>query len=111
MLLGSCGDRYPVDIAEELFGTRRKNCDMSQDTKARVADVVEDTKTRFTEAVKAEAERHAETTRHELGEIVIETTEEYFPEAVQRRRRRDIASGVALGMVLGFLLRYVIGER
>lgn len=84
---------------------------MSPDTKGRVADVVEETRDRFTEAVKTEAERRAETTRQEFGEVVIELTDEYFPEAVQRRRRRDIVSGFALGFVAGIFFRYVVRKK
>lgn len=68
-------------------------------------------KNEFVESVRAEAELRADRTRRELGEIVAEKMGEYFPEATRRRRRRDIASGVVLGVIVGFLVRYVIEER
>lgn len=73
--------------------------------------MIEVTKERFAEAVREEAERRTDAARRELGEVVIDVTDEYFPEAVRRRRRRDIASGFALGAIVGFLVRYAVGER
>lgn len=62
---------------------------------------------RFTESIREGAERQADTARRELGEIVIDATGEYFPEAVRKRRRKDVASGLAVGLIVGFLARYV----
>lgn len=65
---------------------------------------------RFTETIREGAERQADTARRELGEIVIDATGEYFPEAVKKRRRRDVASGLAVGLVVGYLVRYALAE-
>lgn len=65
----------------------------------------------LTETVRERAEERADTARQELGEVVIDATGRYFPEAVKQRRRRDVASGFVVGAMVGFLLRYAIGER
>ncbi len=65
---------------------------------------------RFAETIREGAGRQADSARRELGEIVIDATDEYFPEAVRRRRRRDVASGFVVGVMVGFLARYVISE-
>lgn len=71
----------------------------------------ESRKERFTETIREGAGRQADSARRELGEIVIDATDEYFPEAVRQRRRRDIASGFVVGLMIGFLVRYAFGER
>lgn len=69
--------------------------------------MLQSTRDEFTETVRAEADRQADLARQELGEIVIDATGKYFPEAVKQRRRRDVASGFVLGALVGFLIRYV----
>lgn len=76
-----------------------------------LTDRASDTTEQFTEAVKRKAELQADSARQEVGEAVFDATDKYFPQAVRRRRRRDVASGVVLGLLVGFLIRYVIGER
>lgn len=73
--------------------------------------MVKNKKEQFAETVKEKAERQADTARQEVGEVVIDATGKYFPKAVRRRRRRDIASGFALGAIVGFLVRFALGER
>ena len=64
----------------------------------------------FRETIREGAAQQADTARRELGEIVIDATGEYFPEAVRKRRRRDVASGMVLGLLVGYLVRYAFGE-
>lgn len=74
-------------------------------------DAAEKIKSEFVESTKKEAGERADRTRQEFGDVVVEKVGEYFPEAVQKRRRRNIASGFVLGVLVGFLVRYVVGER
>lgn len=73
--------------------------------------MVEVKKDQLRETLKHEAERQADTARQEVGEIVVDATGRYFPEAVRVRRRRDIASGFLVGVIVGFVARYLVGER
>lgn len=77
----------------------------------RFTGMIKQTNEDFVETIRERAEEEADATRHEVGGIVIDATGEYFPEAVKRRRRRDIASGFVLGALVGFLVRHVVGER
>lgn len=72
--------------------------------------MVQINKDQFTETVRAEADRQADLARQELGEIVIDATGKYFPEAIKQRRRRDIASGFVVGALVGFLIRYLVSD-
>lgn len=69
------------------------------------------TKEKFKETVRTRAEEQADTAREELGEVVVEATSRYFPEAVMRRRRRDVAGGFVAGAAVGFLIRHFASER
>lgn len=55
------------------------------------------------------AERGAESAKHELGRMVVDAVEEYFPEETKDRRRRvarrAFFAGMALGLFLGAALR------
>ena len=73
--------------------------------------MMDDTRDRFADTIREGAEKQAVTARRELGDIVIDVTDEYFPEAVRKRRRRDVASGAIAGVIVGYLVRYVVGER
>lgn len=57
------------------------------------------------ERARAGAERQAESARHELGRMVVDAVEEYFPEETKDRRRRiarrAFFAGIAVGFVLG----------
>lgn len=66
---------------------------------------------KLTENIKSKAEHQAEITRREIGDIVIDATDEYFPKAVRQRRRRDYAAGVVLGTALGFAIGYGLTRR
>lgn len=68
----------------------------------------EEVRRRLRELVKEEAEKQAESAKHEVGELVIDATGEYFPEKVQARRRRDIARGFAIGFGAGVACSYVM---
>lgn len=76
-----------------------------------IRGTAESRRERFTETIREGAGRQADSARRELGEIVIDATDEYFPEAVRKRRRRDVASGFVVGLMVGFLVRYAFGER
>ena len=78
---------------------------------AKIRGTAESRRERFTETARERAGRQADSARRELGEIVIDATDEYFPEAVRQRRRRDVASGFVVGLMVGFLVRYAFGER
>ena len=78
---------------------------------ADIRGTAESKRERFTETIREGAGRQADSARKELGEIVIDATDEYFPEAVRQRRRRDVASGFVVGLMVGFLVRYAFGER
>lgn len=72
--------------------------------------MADNTAERLTQTIREEAEQQAGTARRELGELVVDATGEYFPEAVRQRRRKDVASGFVVGVMVGFLVRYVLGE-
>lgn len=55
-----------------------------------------------------EFEHQAEGARRELGERLVDLTEEYFPEATRRRRRRAAAAAFAAGVGAGFLARHAL---
>lgn len=74
-------------------------------------DTAETMKNELIELARKEAEVRADKTRREVGDIVVDKMGEYFPEAVNKRRRRHIASGFVVGVLVGFLARYAIGER
>ena len=61
--------------------------------------------------VKDQAERQADTARKELGEVAVDVTDRYFPEAASHRRRRHVAAGAAIGGAIGFLVGYLLGRR
>lgn len=71
----------------------------------------EDTKSRLAETTKEAAERRTATAKRELGRTVLEATDEYFPEEVQKRRRRDLARGFLVGAAVGVLLRDALRWR
>lgn len=66
-----------------------------------------DVREQLRQAVMDEAERSAETTRQELGDLVYEATGRYFPKAVKRRRRRNMAMGFLIGLGVGVLVRSI----
>ncbi|MDG5775346.1 hypothetical protein VB773_10715 [Haloarculaceae archaeon H-GB2-1] len=72
--------------------------------------MMEDVSQQLRETMRAEAGRRADTARKELGERVMDATGDYFPEAVRRRRRRDVAGGLVMGVAIGFLARHVLGR-
>lgn len=82
---------------------------------------MENVKEELTETVREEAQRRAENGRRqlenradegrkELGSHLVSLTEEYFPEAVRRRRRRDVAGGFFAGVVVGFVVRHILRD-
>lgn len=72
--------------------------------------MVDSRTTRFTETVRSEAAEQADTARQELGEVVLDVTDDIFPEAAMKRRRRDFVGGFVLGVATGFLVRHALGE-
>jgi len=83
---------------------------MEEVTKDQFTGMVEERRENLIETIRRKAEQEADTKRQEVGEIVIDATDDYFPEAVKRRRRRDVASGFVLGVLVGFAVRYVVGR-
>ena len=81
---------------------------MAENRMERFAESVREGAERQAERVREGAGVQADTARRELGEIVLDATDEYFPEAVRKRRRRDVASGFVVGVMVGFLVRYVV---
>lgn len=76
---------------------------MDQET----ADQVEQVKEQVRERARTEAKRTADNARVELGKLLLDATEEYFPEQVQARRRQDMAQGFVAGLVVGLLVGIV----
>lgn len=72
--------------------------------------MLERTRDRLREMAKEEAEKQAETAKHEVGEIVIDATDQYFPDEVKARRRRDIARGFLVGVGTGVALHYALSR-
>lgn len=72
--------------------------------------MAEDITRALRERARREAERQAVTAKHELGDVVLEVTDQYFPEAVRTRRRRDMARGFAVGVGVGVLIQYLLGQ-
>lgn len=68
-----------------------------------------DSPRRLREMAKERAEKQAESAKHEVGEIVLDATGEYFAEEMKARRRRVMArgfvAGVGFGVVLGYAMR------
>lgn len=83
---------------------------MAENRAERFTETIREGAERQADRVREGAEQQADTARRELGDIVIDATDEYFPEAVRERRRRDVASGFLVGVMVGFLVRYVLGE-
>ena len=52
-------------------------------------------------AARDAAGRRAGEARADVGKVVLDVTDEYFPEAAAERRRRDVAVGFAAGAVAG----------
>lgn len=65
---------------------------------------------RLKELAKEEAGKQAESAKHEMGEIIIDATGEYFPREMKARRRRDMARGFAAGFGIGIALHYAISR-
>jgi F0F1-type ATP synthase membrane subunit b/b' len=93
---------------------------MTEDTKGRFVDVVRTEFERGTDTARRNLERNAQEAREELdrrtdeardefGDRVVDMTEEYFPEAVAKRRRKTaaiaFAAGLGVGAVTSLLLR------
>lgn len=83
--------------------------------------MLKNAKQEFVDAVRTEAEkrategrqeleRRADEGRRELGTVMVDLTEEYFPEAVRRRRRRDVAGGFLAGAVAGYVIRHLLRD-
>jgi ElaB/YqjD/DUF883 family membrane-anchored ribosome-binding protein len=83
---------------------------MAETTAERFAETIREGAERQADRVREGAEHQADTARRELGEIVLDASDEYFPEAVRQRRRRDVASGLVLGLLVGYLVRYAFAE-
>lgn len=83
---------------------------MLKKAEPRFTETAKEEKTRLKEAAKKEAERKKATAKHELGRAVLDVTDEYFPEEVRDRRRRDMARGFLAGAAIGLLLRSLIRE-
>lgn len=60
------------------------------------------------EVARGEVEKQADEKREELGYRVFDLAEAYFPEAATDRRRRYLATGAAIGVGAGFVLRHVL---
>lgn len=67
-------------------------------------------RSRFSELAKEGAEKQAEAAKREVGEIIIDATDQYFPEEVKARRRRDMARGFAVGFGTGVALHYAMSR-
>ncbi|MHC3438499.1 hypothetical protein ACYJ1Y_10450 [Natrialbaceae archaeon A-gly3] len=67
--------------------------------------MMEDTRSKFAETAREQAERQTESAKQELGRTVLDAADEYFPEEVRRRRRRDMARGFLVGLAVGVILR------
>ena len=74
-------------------------------------DTAGELKDRYVERLREEVDDRRSKTKAELGEIAVEVVEEYFPETVMKRRRRDLASGFLLGAIAGFLVRHALSRR
>lgn len=93
---------------------------MTEDTNGRFVDVVRTEFERGTDSARRNLERNAQDAREEIdrradeardefGERVVDMTEEYFPEAVAKRRRETaaiaFAAGFGVGAVTALLVR------
>lgn len=72
--------------------------------------MMRDARRQFRELAKEQAGKQAESAKHEVGEIVIDATGEYFPEEMKARRRRDMARGFAFGLGVGVALHYAMSS-
>lgn len=68
--------------------------------------MMEDTTTRMKATAETEAKRRAEAAKRELGDLILDATEDYFPAHVKQRRRRTLAKGFLLGIATALLAIY-----
>lgn len=62
------------------------------------------------ERARREADRQRAAVRDEIGDVAVTLTEEYFPEKTRQRRRQGTATAFVAGLVVGVLLRHVLGR-
>lgn len=62
------------------------------------------------EEVRRELDRRTDGARDQLGERIVDLSEEYFPEAVARRRRRQMAVAFTAGVGAGVAARHFLGR-
>ncbi|MFB6183384.1 MAG: hypothetical protein ABEI96_02410 [Haloarculaceae archaeon] len=83
---------------------------MMEDVKRELTETVRQEAQRRARKGRAELEHRADEGRQELGQHLLGLTEEYFPEAVRQRRRRDVAGGFVAGAAVGFAVRHLLRD-
>lgn len=69
--------------------------------------MLEPAKEQAKERAQVTAQQTAEDARTELGRLAFEVLEAYFPEEAKSRRRENSLAMLAVGVLIGFLLRHV----
>lgn len=72
--------------------------------------MLESSRSEASERAKVAAQRRADDAREEFGRMAFDALEEYFPEQAKERRREDGMRLFLVGLVVGFLLRSVLGR-
>jgi len=73
--------------------------------------MLETTTEKTKERARGMAEEKADDVWAELGRLVFEILEEYFPEEAKARRQQNQMQILFVGIVIGFLLRHSISRR
>lgn len=84
---------------------------MLETQRSRANDQLETTTSRAKERARRAAQRTADDAVEEFGRLAFDALEERFPEQAKERRRGNRTKLLAVGVVLGFLLRHLMRRR
>ena len=71
--------------------------------------MLENTQSQTTEQARYEVQRRTTDAKEELGMLVFDLAEEYFPEQSRARRRKTMSQAFLTGALFGFLLGIALG--
>lgn len=72
--------------------------------------MLENTQSQATEQARHEVQRRTTDAKEELGTLVLDLAEEYFPEQSRARRRKTMSQAFLTGAFFGFLLGIALGS-